>query len=138
MLNRVTAVLAATAIVVAGCAQKAEDVSGSYVSPLTYQSFSCRQIQQEATRISSRAAEISGVQNKKAQSDAVATGVALVLFWPAAFFIKGDKQTAAELSRLKGELNALEQASIQKNCGIRFERARTVEPVEDYVPKEPN
>jgi hypothetical protein len=29
--------------------------------------------------------------------------MALVLFWPAAFTIKGDGQTAAELARLKGE-----------------------------------
>ena len=45
-------------------------------------------------------------------------GVGLVLFWPALFFIKGDKQSAAELARLKGELDAIQQASIMHNCGI--------------------
>ena len=69
-----------------------------------------------------RVAEVSGVQDDKASGDAVATGVALVLFWPAAFLIKGDGATAAELGRLKGEFEALEQASIQKRCGLRFER----------------
>jgi hypothetical protein len=62
------------------------------------------------------------VQDEKATGDAVATGVALVLFWPAAFFIKGDGATAAELGRLKGEFEALEKVSIQKGCGIRFQR----------------
>jgi hypothetical protein len=65
---------------------------------------------------------VAGVQNKKASDDAVATGVAIVLFWPAAFFIKGDQETAGELARLKGELDALEQTSIQKNCGIVFKK----------------
>ncbi|UWR10544.1 hypothetical protein [Sulfitobacter mediterraneus] len=107
----------------AGCAQKAEDVTATYISPMAYQSYSCKQIAQEASRVSGRVGELSGVQNKKASDDAVATGIALVVFWPAAFFIKGDKQTAAELGRLKGELEALEQASIRKKCGIVFKRA---------------
>lgn len=121
-----------TALVISGCAQKAEQVTSTYVSPLTYQSYSCKQVAQEASRVSSRVGELSGVQNKKASDDAVATGVALVVFWPAAFFIKGDKQTAAELGRLKGELEALEKASIQKNCGIVFQRAQ---PKQDEVKK---
>jgi hypothetical protein len=109
-------------LLVSGCAQKAETIAPTYVSPLAYQSYSCKQIVQEASRVTGKVGEISGVQNKKASDDAVATGVALVLFWPAAFFIKGDKQSAGELGRLKGELEALEQTSIQKNCGIVFQR----------------
>ncbi|MFT6673870.1 MAG: hypothetical protein ACJAVM_000041 [Sulfitobacter sp.] len=122
MKNIMTAALIGT-IGLAGCAQKAEDVTASYISPMAYQSYSCKQIAQEATRVSGRVGELSGVQNKKASDDAVATGIALVIFWPAAFFIKGDKQTAAELGRLKGELEALEQTSIRKNCGIVFQHA---------------
>jgi hypothetical protein len=114
-------------LIFAGCAQKAETITPSYVSPLAYASYSCKQIIQEASRVSGRIGEISGIQNKKANDDAVATGVALVLFWPAAFFIKGDKQTAAELGRLKGELEALEQTSIQKRCGIVFERTEVAQ-----------
>jgi hypothetical protein len=53
------------------------------------------------------------------------TGVAIVVFWPAAFFIGGDKQNAAELALLKGEMDAIEQTSIRKNCGIQFQRAAT-------------
>ena len=120
--TRSTLLAAAAELRLAGCAEKAENIGAAYVSPLAYQGFSCKQIAQEASRVSSRVGEVSGVQNKKATDAAVATGVALVVFWPAAFFINGDIQTAAELSRLKGELEALEQASIKKNCGIVFQR----------------
>lgn len=102
------------------CADSSADVQPTYVSPLNYQSFSCKQIEQEARRVAARSAQVAGVQDKNAGNDAVATGVALVLFWPAAFFVGGNKENAAELGRLKGELDALEQASIQKNCGIVF------------------
>lgn len=121
-MTKLTILASAAAVALAGCADKAEDISAAYVSPLAYQGLSCKQIAQEASRVSNRVGEVSGVQNKKAKDDAVATGVAIVVFWPAAFFIKGDKQTAAELARLKGELQALEQTSIQKNCGIVFQR----------------
>lgn len=122
MKKQMITCLAAAAMALSACAQKSEKIAAAYVSPLTYQDYSCSQIRQEAVRVSARASELSGVQNKQAQNDAVATGVAIVLFWPAAFFIKGDKQSAAELGRLKGELETLEKVSIQKNCGIEFRR----------------
>lgn len=76
----------------------------------------------EAQRISSRAAQLAGIQDSKSTNDAVAMGVGLLLFWPTLLFIKGDGQTASELARLKGEFETLEQVSIQKNCGIQFQR----------------
>jgi hypothetical protein len=36
------------------------------------------------------------------------------------FLLGGDRGNAAELGRLKGEADALEQVSIKKNCGIQF------------------
>ena len=104
-----------------GCADRSGEIQGSYVSPLQYQNFSCAQLTEEARRITSRANQVAGVQDSKASNDAVAMGVGLVLFWPSLFFIRGDRETRAELARLKGELDAIEQMSIRKNCGIKFE-----------------
>jgi hypothetical protein len=112
--------IVAASIVTAGCASSSSDVKASYVSPLQYQQFNCQQIGAEGERVSRRAAEASGAQDAKASNDAVATGVALVLFWPAVFLVKGDGQNAAELARLRGEFEALERASIDKNCGLKF------------------
>lgn len=121
---RVSAILAlCLSACIAGCASKSTEITATYVSPLSYESWTCRQLQEEAARLSSRAAIAAGVQDEKATGDAWKTGAAVVLFWPAAFAIKGDGATAAELGRLRGEMEAVEQVSIRKNCGIQFSRA---------------
>lgn len=114
--------IGALCLLSAGCASSSSEISAQYVSPIQYQNFTCQQISQEAQRVSQRAAQVAGIQDEKSTNDAVAMGVGLVLFWPGLLFIKGDGTTAAELGRLKGEFDALEQASIQKNCGIQFQR----------------
>lgn len=100
----------------AGCATSPANVAAQYVSPMQYQSYSCQQLAAESQRIGSRVAEVTGQQQQKANNDAVATGVAVVLFWPALFFLGGGGDKAGELSRLKGESDAIQQAAIQKNC----------------------
>ncbi|MFU8865033.1 MAG: hypothetical protein ACNA7O_14050 [Rhodobacterales bacterium] len=120
MFQKSLAAFCGLSMVLGGCAQKSEDIQGTYVSPMAYQSYNCQQIEQEARRVSARTSHIIGVQDQKASNDAVATGVALVLFWPAAFFIGGNKENAAELGRLKGEMEALEKISIEKKCNITF------------------
>jgi hypothetical protein len=115
----IAAVLAA---LLGGCASRAADITPAYVSPVTYQSYTCQQLGQEAQAVSARAAQVSGAQDQKRTNDAVATGVAVVIFWPAAFLVGGDGPVAAELANLKGQMVAIEQASIQKKCGIQFQR----------------
>jgi hypothetical protein len=46
--------------------------------------------------------------------------VELVLFWPALFFIKGDGADAAEVARIQGEMQPIEQLNRMKNCNIVF------------------
>jgi hypothetical protein len=107
--------------VLAGCASNAENITANYVSPNNYSKWSCRELEDEAQRVSAAAASAAGVQNSKATNDAVATGVAIVVFWPAAFLIKGDGASAANLANLKGEMQAIQTASTQKKCNIRFQ-----------------
>ena len=121
MRDKFAAALAA--LTLAGCASKASDVAPSYVSPMTYQSYTCAQLAAEAQRVSAAAAAASGAQDSQATKDAVATTVGVVIFWPSLFFIGGDKQTAAELANLKGQMDAIQQVSIQKQCGIQFQTA---------------
>ena len=49
-----------TAVSLAGCASKSADVAPAYISPLTYQSFTCQQLTAEAQRVSAAAAAAAG------------------------------------------------------------------------------
>ena len=69
---------------------------------------------------------MAGAQDSQATKDTVATAVAVVIFWPAAFMVGGDRNTAAELARMKGEMEAIEQVSIPKNCSIQFRKEGNV------------
>lgn len=120
---RVLAAAFLAAGTVGACAKPADQVSAAYVSPLSYQSYTCAQLGQEAERISVRVVGLTGAQNNRAVGDAVATTVAIVIFWPAAFMVGGDNAQTAELARLKGEMDTIEQVAIQKKCAIQFQRA---------------
>jgi hypothetical protein len=115
------AVLAA--LFMAGCASKSADIAPAYVSPMTYQSYTCPQLAAEAQRVSAAAAAAAGQQDSQSTKDAVATTVGVIILWPTLFLIGGDKQNAAQLAVLKGQMDAIEQASIQKNCGLQFRPA---------------
>ena len=106
-----------TALTIAGCESKSSEIAPTYVSPITYQSHSCQQLAAEAQRVSAAAAAAAGNQESQASKDAVATTVGVIVFWPTLFLIGGDKQNAAQLAKLKGQMDAIEQASIQKQCG---------------------
>ena len=114
-MKKTVFVLVSSSIVLGGCASAAKDVSSSYVSPLQYQGYDCTQIAAEGQRIQGRINQMTGQLDKAASNDKAITGVALILFWPAAFAL-GNKTQEAEYARLKGEGEALEQASIAKKC----------------------
>jgi hypothetical protein len=118
MRNWGIALLGAT---LGGCASSSAEITPAYVSPVAYQGYTCQQLALEAQSLSTRAASLSGVQDSQRTKDQWTTAAAVVIFWPAAFLVSGDKQTAAELSQMKGQMVAVEQASIAKKCNIHFE-----------------
>jgi hypothetical protein len=113
--------IAALAAALGGCASSSADITPSYVSPVIYQSYNCQQLALEAQGVSARAAGLAGAQDSQRTKDTVATTAAVIIFWPAAFLVGGDKQTAAELANMKGQMVAIEQASIAKKCNIQFQ-----------------
>jgi hypothetical protein len=104
-----------------GCASSSAEITPAYISPVAYQNYTCKQLALEAQSLSTRAASLSGVQDSQRTKDQWSTAAAVVIFWPAAFFVGGDKQAAAELAQMKGQMVAVEQASIVKNCNIKFQ-----------------
>ena len=126
-----TLLVGVASVVLAGCATKAENITADYVSPMQYDSYTCQQVEQELVRVSNQVRTVSGVQDKQAGNDTVATTVGMVVFWPALFFIGGEDKEQ-ELAQLKGEYEALQQSAILKECGFADEIEVEVE-VEEQV-----
>jgi hypothetical protein len=99
-----------------GCATQPDAVVGTYVSPTTYSSYSCKQLVSERNRVVQKVNELNGVQKKKADNDAAAMGVGLILFWPALLVMAGGNDVEPELAAMKGNYDALTAAGIQKGC----------------------
>lgn len=114
-LTRAIATLTAVALL-AGCATASRDVAGAYISPVTYQSYDCKQLTAEITRVQQRAQQLAGQLDTAAANDKAIAGVGMILFWPALFALGGTKQQEAEYARLKGESEALSQAAITRKC----------------------
>ena len=109
--------IAAAAFTLLGCASHPDKISTASVSALQYKNYSCDQLSSEEQRITNRASELYSSLKKTADTDAIQMGVGLVLFWPTLLFLEGgDDERARAYSNLKGEKEAIEKASIQKNC----------------------
>jgi len=119
-------VMVATGVALGACAKSADQIGATYVSPILFENYTCPQLAEEAQRVSSRAAQSAGVQDQKATNDAIAMTVGLVVVWPALLFIKGNDENSAELGRLRGQMDAIEQTSIRKKCGITFQKPAPV------------
>lgn len=108
-------VLGLSILALSACASKSSSIDAAYVSPMKYNSYECSQLEHEYARVVQRSGSVNKDQDRIASNDAVATGVGVILFLPALLFIDSDDRRE-EVARLKGELDAIEQASIQKNC----------------------
>ena len=99
------------AIVVSGCAKKPEAIAPAYVSPTTYQSFSCRALASEARRVDQALANASAQQTKARQND---TWGVILIGLPTSSLSGGN--VAPQIAELKGQKQTLEQTQIQKGC----------------------
>ena len=82
---------------------------------MKYDTYSCSQLGEEYARLQAKGREIFQEQDDKADNDAIATGVGLVLFWPALFFMNSS-DLEQQVASLKGDLEAVEVSAIKKNC----------------------
>jgi len=125
---RKTWIVVASSLVVAACTKDADQVGATSVSPLVYDSYNCPQLVEEAQRVSSRAAQAAGVQDQNATIDKLAMAAGLIIYWPTLSTPKGNDAPLAELARLKGQMDAIEKASVQNRCNIAFRPALPTEP----------
>jgi hypothetical protein len=118
-LHRPAPAAIAMALVLSACAQRPDQIAADYVPPSRYAAASCADIRDDTNTAVLRLNELSGAQDAKATSDAVLTGVGLILFWPALFATSGTlgaDDHAGEIAALKGEVSALQTAWIANGC----------------------
>lgn len=114
-MKTVTAAALCAGLMLGACATHPNNIQAAYVSPMTYTAYNCDQLREELMRVGSRVDQVTGQQRSRATNDAWAFGVGMVLFWPALFFMANGDQKE-ELSRLKGEYDAIQIAATQKQC----------------------
>jgi len=102
------------ALVAAGgsaCAKDPASIAPSYVSQVGFQSWSCRQLAQEAQNLASALAQASAQQERARTNDVVG----VIFIGLPVSTLSGDN-IAPEIARLKGEQEAVRRVMISKNC----------------------
>ncbi len=116
--SKIPALVAVAALTVGACTKGPDKIEATYVSPSTFDGRSCSKLMSERNAIVSRLNSLTEQQQSAARTDAVATGVALVLFWPAAFALGATKDNATALSSAKGNYDAITTKMQQQGCAV--------------------
>ena len=93
-------------------------VQADIVSVAEYKNYSCKELAIDALNIQNRIPEISSVIDKKKKDNDAYIATAVVFMPILAAGIKGNQEEAAQLALYKGQLNAIRQAAIMKDCEI--------------------
>ncbi len=115
-------ILALILIILASCGSSLAEPRSTYVPPSAYLKFDCPQLLQEARAVFTRSSKAAGLQ----QSDPVMIGnqnKSTTVRWPKALSLIGDSSIKDELALMRGQLIAIEEASIGRQCSIIFYRA---------------
>ena len=118
MYQKFASLILVASVLVVGCAKKAESIAVTPISAdkaAKVASLNCNQIMQAMAFTDAKLSRASGVQNAKASDDKLMVAGGVALFLPLLFFTEGNKG-AANISELKGVMEALEGEAIRKNC----------------------
>src|SRR6185437_6929123 len=96
------------------------------ISPNTYRYLTCPQIVQDARAVSRKGFILSGLKPGTGGTDKTETQSAVIIVWPASTNAPADKMS--KLRYAESQINALEQASIDSQCSIEFERPKIQAP----------
>ena len=114
LIGIVTFATAAALSCTSGLAQVASSPSNDY------RKLSCSELAQEGRAISKRGFIASGLKEGVGGSDGTQTAPAIVIVWPET---PVDRRPRPEdLALAFKQMDAIEQASIESQCSIRFQR----------------
>jgi hypothetical protein len=87
-----------------------------------YRKLTCSQLEQEGRAISKRGFTLSGMQAGPGGVDGSKTASAVVIVWPSTP-LGGDRKRSDSLAAALRQMEAVEQASVESQCSIRFQRS---------------
>lgn len=93
-------------------------VQADIISVADYKDYSCKELALDAFNIQNKIPEISFIIDKKKKDNDAYIATAVVFMPILAAGIKGNQEEAAQLALYKGQLNAIRQVAIMKDCEI--------------------
>jgi hypothetical protein len=96
--------------------QKTIIVEPTYVSPKMYENYTCKQINEKIEQISQRSYALSGELKETDASNRSMMSIGPIFFLAAAVSSAATEDEKTELSKLKGEYNALKTVAKRKKC----------------------
>ena len=105
---------------IVGCssAQKSSEVRATVVSVAPYLKMDCKELASESNALVSKAQSLGAQVDSEYQSDKNVELVTWILFAPAAFFLDGNAESAAELANIRGQLQAVQEAQKINQCVV--------------------
>jgi hypothetical protein len=111
--------IAASAAILAGCAASPESIGPAYVSPMNFRGWTCEQLAEEGQRLYSALQVASEKQRQAQNTDTI--GVLLVGLPLGSMTGQG---VAPEISRVRGEHEALYRVAVEKGCATDRDAGR--------------
>jgi hypothetical protein len=105
-------------LLMGGCAASSIGIDAQYISADHYGGHTCAEIAAEGERVARRVAEISNT-SEDTRSSGWLLPPAIILLWPT--IPPSDDSIVADLRRLRGDFEALREASRRKRCSLRFQ-----------------
>lgn len=100
---------------ISGCASTSNNIDATYIPPIKYKNYNCHEIKKRLDDVCQRANRLGQIQNNSAVVDAFAvSSVVIHPLLPVMLMSGGGNEK--EISLLKGEIIALQQNAIEKNC----------------------
>lgn len=100
-------------LLAAGCATSPEKIIPSHMSDSSYVDWGCEELSREQSRLAASLSAAADEQRRCRDNDIA--GVILLGF-PVSGISGCDKEF--EIARLKGQLQALQRAAVQKDCAL--------------------
>ena len=97
-------------------AQKASEVSSVRIPIAPYLKMDCKELATEQSQLIREADLLRKSVDDSYSSDKTTEVVTWILFAPAAFFLEGNAEEAAALASVKGQLEAVQEATKINKC----------------------